>query len=398
MNILFLSLSYIDKMESSGIYTDLLRCFIANGHHVSVISPAEQYRGINTELIRGEGYEILHVKTGNIQKTKNLIEKGISTVTLEPVFVNAIMKYFSKIKFDLVLYPTPPITLTAPVEFVKRRDGARSYLMLKDIFPQNAVDLGMMSTSGPKAAIYRYFRAKEKKLYAVSDRIGCMSEANVKYLLEHNPEIDPAKVEVCPNAIEVKPLPKTDKEAIRRQYALPLGKKIFVYGGNLGKPQGIPFMMDCIFACRDIEDAFFLVVGDGTERHIVEDFVKTDCPRNLKFIPALPKEKYDELITACDVGLIFLDYRFTIPNFPSRLLSYMQAGLPVLTCTDEASDIGDVVVNGGFGWKCYSNDAGKFAELVKECKDADFNALGKIGFEYLKKEYSINKSICIIKR
>ena len=62
---------------------------------------------------------------------------------------------------------------------------------------------------------------------------------------------------------------------------------------------------------------------------------------------------------------IFLDHRFTIPNFPSRLLGYMQAKLPVLACTDKNTDIGKVVVEGGFGWWCESNDVGEFGRVVE---------------------------------
>ena len=80
----------------------------------------------------------------------------------------------------------------------------------------------------------------------------------------------------------------------------------------------------------------------------------------------IPKDDYDKLAGACDVGLIFLDHRFTIPNFPSRLLSYMQAKIPVLACTDPNTDVGKVITGGGFGWWCESDDAQAFADTVKK--------------------------------
>jgi glycosyltransferase involved in cell wall biosynthesis len=83
-------------------------------------------------------------------------------------------------------------------------------------------------------------------------------------------------------------------------------------------------------------------------------------------LDALPKDEYDAMIAACDVGLIFLDYRFTIPNYPSRLLAYMQAGLPVLACTDPNTDVGKTVTDGGFGWWCPSNDPEQFVHCVHE--------------------------------
>ena len=91
-------------------------------------------------------------------------------------------------------------------------------------------------------------------------------------------------------------------------------------------------------------DVFFLIVGDGTEFAKIEAYVNEDKPSNVKLMKRLPKEDYDKMVGACDVGMIFLDHRFTIPNFPSRLLSYMQAKIPVLACTDVNTDIGKIAV------------------------------------------------------
>ena len=157
MNVLFLSLGRYWTIKESEGYTDLLREFIRHGDKVYILSPTERREGKETQLIQEENSVILKVKTGNIQKT-NFIEKGISTVMIESQFLNAVKKYFSNVHFDLVLYPTPPITFVKVVEYVKKRDNAKTYLLLKDIFPQNAVDIGIMTTAGVKGLLYKYFR------------------------------------------------------------------------------------------------------------------------------------------------------------------------------------------------------------------------------------------------
>lgn len=366
MNVLFLSLSKVWNINERGIYSDLLREFIKNGHSVYVVTPIERRYKEKTTLVEQGKAKILKVKTLNIQKT-NAIEKGLGTILIEQQFLNAIKKYYSNVHFDLVLYATPPITLIKPIHFIKKRDNAKTYLMLKDIFPQNAVDIGMMKTTGLKGLLYKHFRKQEKALYQISDRIGCMSQANVDYILAHNPEIPTDKVEVCPNSIEVQNLSLTDEEKreIREKYEIPLNKKVFVYGGNLGKPQGIPFIIECLRAEKDNADAYFLIVGDGTEYGKLETFVNEEKPANVKLMKRLPKDDYDRMIAACDVGMIFLDHRFTIPNFPSRLLSYMQAGIPVLACTDPNTDIGKVITEGGFGWWCESKKTEEFTLTVR---------------------------------
>ena len=390
MNVLFLCLSKVWDIKEREIYSDLLREFVKYGNNVFVVTPVERKYKESTQLVDQGKAKILKVKTLNIQKT-HIIEKGLGTFLIEFQYLSAIKKHFSGIQFDLILYSTPPITLVKPIAYVKKRDGAKTYLLLKDIFPQNAIDIGIMSKSGIKGLLYKFFRKKEKQLYEVSDHIGCMSQANVDYVLKHNPKISPQKVEICPNSIEFVDMSLTESERLdmRSKYDLPLDKKVFVYGGNLGKPQGIPFLIDCLRAEKESQDAFFLIVGDGTEYDKLHSFVFDEKPQNVKLMKRLPKEDYDRLVAACDVGMIFLDHRFTIPNFPSRLLSYMQAGLPVLACTDPITDIGKTIEEGKFGWWCESNSVSGFKEIVSGIVDdnTDYSA---VCIDYLKTYYSAN--------
>lgn len=392
MNLLFLTLLDFDSINEHNIYTDLLREFCNHGHKVYVISPIERRSGKQPRIIYEKNTTILKLTIGNTQKT-NIIEKGISTVTLESIFIRGIKRHFSDVKFDLVMYSTPPITFQRAVAYVKRRDAAKTYLLLKDIFPQNAVDIGILSKNGWKGLMYKYFRKKEKTLYEISDHIGCMSEANCKYILKHNPEINPEKVEVCPNCIEVQDMSLTleERNNMRNKYGIPLDKIVFVYGGNLGKPQGISFLVECLKTQLKNEQAFFLIVGDGTEFNVLATFFEKYKPKNMKLMKRLPKDDYDRMIAACDVGMIFLDHRFTIPNFPSRLLSYMQAKLPVLAVTDPNTDIGKVIVEGGFGWWCESNDAREFSRTINQIVDGSLVFAGARAYEYLRKYYIAEK-------
>ncbi len=389
MNVLFLTLVGFDSIHERNIYTDLLREFVKNGHQVYAVSPVEKRQNQATHIIREGNATILRLQIGNTQQT-NIVEKGISTVMIEPTFKKAIRKYFSDVKFDLVLYSTPPITLVSAIEYVKKRDGAKSYLLLKDIFPQNAVDIGIMSKTGVKGLLYKHFRNQEKRLYRISDRIGCMSQANVDYLLKHNPEVDQKKVEVCPNSIDVidKSVDAETRKQIRGKYAIPENKKVFVYGGNLGKPQGIPFLIDCLKKCENLTDAFFLIVGNGTEYRLINDYLEQAKPQNVKLMKQLPREDYHTMVAACDVGMIFLDHRFTIPNFPSRLLSYLQAKIPVLAVTDPNTDIGKAIVQGGFGWWCESNDPDHVRECVISILANDIKRFGDTGYKALETHYS----------
>lgn len=396
MNILFLTVGRINNINERGIYTDLMRKFSVEGHKVFIVSPSERRFKKQTALSEKDGMHHLEANTLNIQKT-NIVEKGLSILLLEHQYKKAIKKYWKNLKFDLVIYSTPPITLTRIILSIKKRDKAKTYLLLKDIFPQNAVDIKMLKKGG---MLHKYFSNKEKKLYAASDFIGCMSQANVDYLLKHNPEINPQAVEVCPNSIEVSPtiLTSQQKNKTRNKYQVPVEKTAFVYGGNLGKPQGIDFLLEVIDSNKNNSKAFFIVVGSGTEFKKTELWFHKMQPKNAILLSGLPKEEYDDLVQSCDIGLIFLDKRFTIPNYPSRLLSYLENKMPVIAATDTNTDIGTEAEENNYGFWAESGDLEKMNKHINNITgDKELmKVMGQNGYNYFIQNFTVAQSYNII--
>lgn len=393
MQVVFLTMSNLTGLDIHGIHVDLMRKFRKEGHEIYIVTPRERRLGEKTRQYDSGGVHFLGVRTLNLQKT-NAIEKGIGQVLVETQFKKAIKHYWGNVKFDLILYSTPPITFPKVIQYLKSANpSAKTYLLLKDIFPQNAVDLGMMSKSGVKGFLYRYFRKKEKKLYALSDNIGCMSPANVRYVVEHNPEVKPEHVEVAPNSyerLEQEFLTDDKQRAIREKYSLPVDRPIFIYGGNLGKPQGIPFLIKCLNANASREDCHFVVVGNGTEYGKLETWYKNKQPKSVSVFQRLPKEDYDQLVRACDVGLIFLDYRFTIPNYPSRLLPYLMEKKPIIAATDPNCDTGSIAEANGYGYWCPSNDVKAFTQCVDKMLASDLAQMGENGYQFYLNNYTVD--------
>ena len=408
MNIIFLTLSNICNIEALGIYTDLMRKFRDEGHQVFIVSPNERRLGQDTSLKEDHGVLILNVKTLNIQKT-NVFEKGLGTLLLERQYRHAIRRYMKGMEIDLILYSTPPITFTNVVKYLKKRNPlAISYLLLKDIFPQNAVDMRMFSK---RSFFYRFFREKEKALYRTSDFIGCMSQANVEYVREHNSYYQKWRVEVAPNSVELREesLESVERrDSVREKYDLPIDTPIFIYGGNLGKPQGIDYLIKCLEDNKYRDDCFFVIVGNGTEYPKLQAWYDESLrkeemkenPRSLrvKILQGLPKDEYDQLLCTCDVGLIFLDHRFTIPNYPSRLLSYLENKMPVICATDVNTDIGKIAEQNGYGYWCESVKPIDFTVLVDRflAEPERIKKMGERGYEFLKKNYLVEHTYKVI--
>lgn len=391
MNILFLTISRINSINSRGIYTDLMRELVRRGNHVYIAAPVERRFNQSTHLVDdGPNCQILKVKTLNIQKT-NVIEKGIGTLLLEYQFDRAIRRYWGNVNFDLVVYSTPPITFNKVIQRVKRRCHASTVLMLKDIFPQNAVDLGMMKKG---SVLHRMFRRKERRLYALSDRIGCMSPANCRYVIDHNPEVDPAKVDLLPNAIEpveIPPLQPAERHEILSGHGIPSDRTLYIYGGNLGKPQGVDFLLKVVEANEQRSDSFIAVVGSGTEFPRMRRWFDEHQPKNAVLLAGLPKEEYDRFVRCANVGLIFLDPRFTIPNFPSRLLSYLENSMPVLLATDPNTDMGRMAEAENFGLWALSGDLPAFLANMDRMTPEAIARMGAKGRQYLLDNYTVDK-------
>lgn len=395
MNILFLTIFRVQDIYERGIYTDLIRKFKDEGHSVYIVFPCERRYHEKTTLFSEEDIHLLSVRTLNLQKT-NIFEKGVATILIQYQFLKAIKNYFSDVYFDLVLYSTPPITFTKVVKYIKRRDNAKSYLLLKDIFPQNAIDLGIIKR---QSLIHKYFRAKEIQLYKVSDHIGCMSKANVDFVIRNNPSINTTNLEVNPNSIapDSSIISLEEKEAIRKKFGIPIGKRVFVYGGNLGKPQGVDFLIEILNANINT-NAYFVLVGNGTEYNKIERWVKFNNPDNIILMSFLPKNDYDNLLQACDVGLIFLDRRFTIPNYPSRLLPYLENKIPVLAVTDSNTDIGKEAEENGYGFWCLNGNLKSTNEKIQLFINDSLlvKSMGEKGYVYLMQHFTVDISYSLI--
>ena len=256
MKILYLTISYPDIKISSNLYSDLASEFAHNGHEVYVVAPSLNGE---TKLNQEGNVKVLRVNTFLLFKT-GFIKKGIANILLPFQFEKAIRKNLFKKNFDVIISPTPPITLGGLIRRLKTKFDAKTYLILRDIFPQNAKDLDLIKND----FLFFYFRKKEKLLYQASDFIGCMSQGNIDYIIKHNNKIDNNKLHILPNWIKVEDY-SPSKNDFRSKYGLN-NKYVAVFGGNLGVPQYIDFILDLAKLYINQSDISFLIIGDGTEK------------------------------------------------------------------------------------------------------------------------------------
>lgn len=366
MNVLLLTIAPKKKQK---MIRDIANEFVKNGHQIFVVCPSDLENPARSKFVLIDGIRYLFVNSGNTVGKTNFLNKMWNFVMVDSMYKKALLVAMDGIDIDLVLYLTPPITLINTIIWAKKKFNAFTYLMLKDIFPQNAVDIGMLKTTGLLGVVWRFFRKKEKKLYANSDFIGCMSPANCEYVLQHNPEIPRNRVGICVNSYLNEPVRDINMNVIREKYGIPKDKTVFLYGGNLGKPQGLSFFVDVMKSNINKKDRFFLICGGGSDQKTIQNYIAQEKPCNAKFMSMTSPNDFDDLSRACDVGLVFLDHRFTIPNFPSRMLSIMLNEKPILAATDPNTDVGEIITDGDMGWWCESTNIEPFNFFLNEICD-----------------------------
>lgn len=379
--IIFLALDFPDIEKSPNLYTDLLCEFQKNGNQVFVVAPS-----INNEkeahLTEDHGIKILRVPTLKLFGG-GLIQKGLSNVMLPFQYKKGLKKLKISLNFDVIIIPTPPITLITVATWIKKRSKAKLYLILRDIFPQNAVDLRMMSKKG---LFYRYFRKLETKLYREADEIGCMSPENINYIKTHNPSLDFSKLHLLPNWEEFKLYTEDQNKhkELRKRYNLG-NKVIAIYGGNIGLPQQMENIVELAEETQDLKDLVFLIIGWGTEKEKINALAKSKDLSNMLFLENLPRDEYNNILKMADIGLISLNKDFTIPNYPSKVNAYYKFKKPVLASVDNNTDFGIMQENIGCGLWSHSGDLKKLKEnLIKLYKDKELREnMGEKGYQYM---------------
>lgn len=385
MKILYLTLNF--RENAGTLYTDLISGLLERGHEVTVVrSKPESDTALD---VKSESFRILNVKTPD-PFAKTLIKKAINQFLLTGSFKRACKKFLNDESFDLILYATPPVTLANLIIDLKKKYRAKTFLMLKDIFPQNAVDLGFFKK---RSLPYLMYREKEEKYYKISDWIGCMSEGNKKHLIENNPKISHEAIYIFPNSISTKNLPSVPSKVFNKQIT-------FMFGGNLGKPQAIKFLLAVAEKLINYEGAHFCIVGKGTESDYIKNRVKSKNLRNVTYKDRLPQKEYEELLSHADVGLICLDHRFTIPNIPSRLQAYLKLAKPILAFTDRCTDLKDMIENNDCGWWAASDEVNSAAELVKHICEHPDEITRKASHcqDYLRRDFDVMDNVRLLEK
>lgn len=341
MRILVIVDTYVPARISGALQMrDLVKEMAAQGHEPTVVVPApgqaEPWR-----IERRDGAEVLRIRT---MRTKDVWKprRALAEWRLPYALLRGLRRSpLAKTRWDGVVWYSPTIFLGPMVEAVKRQWGCRSYLILRDLFPDWAVDAGVMR----KGLAYRYLKRVERRQYAAADVIGVQTPANEPIVARDAPP--GVRIETLHNWLAKPELRPTSVDLSKGPLA---GRTIFAYTGNMGAAQGMDCLIDLAHRMKDRRDAGFLFVGRGSELPRLRAQAEAMKLDNVQFVDEVDAEEIPGILAQCHVGLIALDPRHTTHNIPGKLLTYLHAGLPVLARINPGNDLEALIRDVGIGF------------------------------------------------
>ncbi len=340
---------------------DLSRELARQGHEITVMLPcAEQSENWRIEEI--DRIQILRLKAP-ATKEIGYIRRTVGEF-LMPFFMKAnLMKSPLAVeKWDGVVWYSPSIFHGPFASFLKKRSRCKSYLIIRDIFPEWAVDMGLMKRGGLP---HRAFQLIARYQYSVADTIGVQTPGNLKYFESWaaNPN---KKLEVLQNWLgEAANMPCT----IRLDETHLAGRKIFVYAGNMGVAQGMDIVLELAEKMQTRTDVGFLFVGRGSEAARLKQNAKTMGLKNTLFFDEIHPDEIPDLYSQCSVGIVALHPKHNSHNIPGKFITYMQSGLPVLAYVNKDNDLAQIIRVEGVGEVCESNQVSELHDMAERlCK------------------------------
>ncbi len=356
---------------------------VKRGHHVSVITPSPN---LNTsyQVEKLDGVNVHRFKSGKI-KNISKVRRAVNETLLSYLAWIALKEEVSKEQHDIVVYYSPTIFWGHLVTKLKKLWGAPSYLVLRDIFPQWAVDRGLIKKG---SLIEKYFRYFERKNYEAADTIGLMSQKNLEWFKE-NVRTD-AKLEVLPNWAALTPV--SSDGAYRKKLGLE-NRVVYFYGGNIGQAQDMMNIVRLAKRMQKYPEAYFLLVGAGDEVDLVKRAIAEEKIKNLTLLPPVSQDVFKKMLSEFDIGLFTLHKDHTTHNFPGKLLGYMVQSMPILGSINSGNDLKDTVEGAGAGFVTVNGEDDLFFDNARKLLDREKREdMGKKAFDLLKNSFSVESA------
>ena len=389
MNILILTDRYYPAPMSGAILTrDLALELAAEGHQVFLACGDS---ALHQEFsFKKEGNIcVLRVKNPD-QRDLNLPMRLLHETRLQKKIWAAFLKVLINQDLDLAIVHSPTIFWHFILKQLNKRNDLKTYLILRDLFPQWLVDTKSISVFNP---VYWYMKLRELQLYNQVNVIGVQNKNNLSYF-KTKKYFRRYKVKILYNWKIIGDKGNLESD-IRNQLKLE-NKVLFIFGGNLGFGQDIENLLRLISSIQNEESFHFLFIGDGTQYEKIKGWInRNEMQHCVSLLPAVSNEEYQAILNECDVGVISLRKDFKTDNFPNKLLNYLEYQLPILASINPDNDLFRLIEKKKIGLVCKNGNDNEFIELARNliANQIDREKMGDNGYKLLKEIFDVKVAI-----
>lgn len=338
MNITVICPHFAPDVAPTGeVMTAIVTELIERGHRLHIVTALPWYRHHSLEPgWEGQLWRDERTQWGRITRIhpfpadkSDLVRRALAFGGF--TFLAAVLASVGE-RPDVVLAMSPPLTLGPAGWLVARRFDVPFVFNIQDVFPDVAVELGMLTDARVIAASrwverFSYRRADVVTVLSddLADNVGAKIGAGT------------AKVRVIPNFVDTDRIKPAEREnSYRREYDL-VGKRVVMYAGNVGLSQSLDLVLDAARAFVDEPDVVFVVNGGGVAR---DDLVARAAGMdNVRFVDMQPRERLPEVLAAADVHVVPLKVGLARSSVPSKLYSILAAGRPVVASVDPGTEV-----------------------------------------------------------
>jgi len=373
-----------DLAPTGEVMTSIAMELVRRGHRLHVVTSLPWYRrhdvepGWDGQLIRHEDTEWGRISRVHPFPTdkRNIPARALAFGGF--TLLAAIESLVARDRPDIVLAMSPPLTLGAAGWAVARGRRVPFVFNIQDVFPDVAVELGLLTGKRVIAAASWL----ERMSYLHADAVTVLSEDladNVRAKVALSGGKRAGRVVVIPNFIDTEWIrPGEPDNAYRHEYGL-AGKRVVMYAGNVGLSQSLDLVLDAAVALAHEDDVVFVVNGGGAARPELER--RAAGLGNVRFIDMQPKPRLPEVLAAGDIHVVPLRRGLARSSVPSKLYSILAAGRPIVASVDAGTEVARSLEQAGAGLAVGPDDAEAFTKALRRLLEApsEASAMGMAG-------------------
>ncbi len=333
---------------------------VRQGYEVSVITPNSNQKEKMTSSVLN-GVKVYTFKSGEI-KNVSKVKRAVNESLLSFYAWQYGKDFLKNNPHDLIVCYSPSIFFGLFISKLKKLWRAKTYLILRDFFPQWTIDNGILREN---SLITQYFKFFEKINYNTADTIGVMSPKNLEWF--NNYYISNKKIEVLYNWASLK-MAKNSDDRYRKKLGLE-DKIVYFYGGNLGHAQDMMNIVKLAVNMKDEKKAHFVLVGAGDEYELIQKSIIEKNINNITLLPSVNQDEFKQMLAEFDIGLFTLNKNHKTHNFPGKLLGYMVQEMPILGSINHNNDLKNTLEEFNAGLVSVNGNDNLFYENARKLLD-----------------------------